>query len=608
MNLITISLVLALLACCYAQLEPTFKCESEPYRMSVFASSYYERSTRYKCTFDRINSPEDLAKAQQRAQSPITNSRVTTIIFTNSSLSQLPDKMFAQFSMIKTLDASRLVLNEISTSAFFGVNAFESIDFSNNQLKKLKDRTFATMQIKNLDLSMNLLETIEDKAFITADIEKLNLSFNKLKSIKFLNSFTYFNLVEMNNNYLESFDAIEVKKDGWTSRRTIFEDEVSPKIFLQNNKLKTFDCSSSIKISSITLDGNPTLSELSLNECALETVDVSNCGNLVKVAINDNLLSFTGKNVGFDRVNITGGNSLTTLSLANSTLREGTLEDIMLMENLTFLDLSYIDIGPLNISTFSKLKSLQFLYLKATKISDIQFGTFSHQHSVKIFDISDNNLGDFDMNMIFSMNSLLSLDLSGNNLRTLENVEAAHFTFTLLQKIDLSNNRWTCSYLLKLIKIFRIYKVALTRSNVEETKNNIHGIGCYHSEGEDDVIEPLSETGVNITDVREKMNEMIGEVSKNSQFRANVETRLRLLENNKVIEASVSALKSEAAASKIEVKNSVLLELTLWVLCVCFTVFIAMKVYVFVKYNFFARTQPMRSASERHLSMTVDDF
>lgn len=599
--------MLALFACCSAQVEPSLKCEAEPYRMSVFASSYYERSARYKCTFDRVKSTEDLAKAQ-RTSSLLAGNRVTTIIFINSNLSQLPDKMFAQFPYVKTFDASRLVLNEISTTTFFGVNGFDSIDFSNNNLKTLKDRTFATMQIKNLDLSMNQIETIEDKAFITADVEKLNLSFNKLKSIKFLNSFTYFNLVEMNDNQLESFDAIEVKKDGWSARRTIFEDEVYPKIFLQKNKLKTFDCTSSIKISSVTLDDNPTLNELSLNDCALETIDVSNCGSLEKVTLNDNLLSFTAKNVELNRVDLNGGKSITTLSLANASLTQASFDQIMTMENLTFLDLSYINIGILNISTFSKLKSLQFLYLKATQISGIQFGTFSHQHSVKIFDISDNNLGDFDMNMIFSMNSLLSLDLSGNNLKTLENVEAAHFTFTLLQKIDLSKNEWTCNYLLKLIKIFRIYKVALTRSNLEESGTNIHGIGCIHTEGEDDVIELLSDTGANITDVREKMNEMITEVTKNSQFRASVEARLRLLENNKVIAASVSALKSEAAASKIEVKNSVLLELTLWVLCICFTVFIAMKVYVFAKYNFLAQKQPMRSASERHLSMTVDDF
>jgi hypothetical protein len=127
--------------------------------------------------------------------------------------------------------------------------------------------------------------------------------------------------------------------------------------------------------------------------------------------------------------------SLTTVSFENSSLSTDILDQVMKLENITYLDLSHNNIGPLNVSTFAKLKNLQALFLKDTNISQIVFGTFSHQNQLKTFDISDNNLGYFDMNMIFSMSSLLSLDISGNDLQTLDNVETSHYMFTLLAKI-----------------------------------------------------------------------------------------------------------------------------------------------------------------------------
>lgn len=590
------------------QQEATYKCVAETTFRVFGVASYYDRSAKYTCSFENVKSAADMAKVNSNA-SVLTSQRTISIIFVNSSLSQLPEKMFAAYPNIKVLDASRLVVDEIHPSAFFDVKFWDSIDISNNNLKTLAARTFASMQIKSLDLSQNLIASIDEKAFLNAEIEKINLSFNQLKSITFLNSFAYFNLVLMPNNSLENFEKLEVKKDGWLSRRGIFNDDPEyPKFYLQNNNFKKIDCSSSIRINSLALEENPKLTEVSLNQCAVDEIDVSNCTNLKKVSFNDNLLGFTAKNVNLIDVDMTEAKSLTSLSLANAMLSKATFENILKMENLTLLDLSYTPIGPLNISTFAKLKALQFLNLKATNISNIQFGTFSHQHSVKQLDISDNHLGYFDMNMIFSMNSLLSLDLSGNDLTSLENFESAHFTFTLLQKIDLSNNKWPCQYLMRLIKVFRVYKVALTRSYLEENGANVHGIGCVHTDGDEALLDPLPPGSSNLTEIRDKMNQLIEEVSKNKN---NVDFKLRQLESkldDKLSTASkFEALQSEKPSSMV-VKNSTLLESSMIIVCLCFAAFIAMKAYVFVKDNFFRRPRHIRTDSHRTLSMNVDEF
>jgi len=204
---------------------------------------------------------------------------------------------------------------------------------------------------------------------------------------------------------------------------------------------------------------------------------------------------------------------------------------------------------------------------------------------------------------------LLTLNLAGNDLKTLENVESAHFTFTLLQKIDLSNNKWSCKYLLSLIKIFRVYKVVMTLENVEEGGTNIHGVKCEHFEGEDDLIEPLSQSGSNLTEIRDKMNELIGEVSKNTQFKNSIEARLSRVEgriDNQVMTSS--ALQSEKSSQVIEVKNSSLLETVLVLSGICLLVVILFKCVVYIKQNFLGQPKKMRAASERHLAMCVDDF
>lgn len=603
-------LILTLFVVGSHQQEPTLRCELDSlFRITAFSSSYYDRSSKYRCTFQSIKSIDDFKNAQTRNLS-LNALRVSALIFQNSSLSQLPDKMFASFSNTKTLDLSRLGLDDVASSAFFNLMP-EQIDLSNNKLTKLNQRTFSNMQIKLLDLGTNLIEAIDDSAFTNADIQKLVLSFNRLKSIKFLSFFKFFNVLELNDNLIQTFDKIEAKQDGWSSRLSGWVNSEYPKIYLQKNQLTKISCESSIQINTLNLEENPLLTEVVLNDCLIDQLDVSDCDNLQRLSLNDNLEGLTAKNVKLTDFGSTSMKSLTSLSLANSTLAPNVFEKIMKMENLTLLDLSGVPIGPLNVSTFAKLKSLQFLYLKATNISNIQFGTFSHQHVVKIFDISDNLLGNFDMNMIFSMSSLLSLDLSGNELHSLDNVESAHFTFTLLQKIDLSNNEWSCSYLMKLIKIFRIYKVSMSRSNLEEIAPNIHGVACIHIVGEDDIIGQLSPENSNVTDLRDKMNEMIAEITKNSQFRISVDSRLSQLESrldNQIQTSATSAAVRSEKPQDIEVRNGALLEIALTIVCIICSIYVAIKVFTHVKRNFLSRPRTNRSNSEHTLTMSVDDY
>ena len=128
-----------------------------------------------------------------------------------------------------------------------------------------------------------------------------------------------------------------------------------------------------------------------------------------------------------------------------------------------------------------------------------------------------------------------------------------------------------------------------------------------HVEGQDDIVSPL-EISSNVTDIREKMNEIIEEMGKNTQFRANTDSRMKQMEmridNQLNSVAASAALRSDKET--VEVQNSTLLESALIIVCICFTIFMALKTVDYAKRNFLGRPRPMRAASENTLSMNVD--
>jgi Leucine-rich repeat (LRR) protein len=123
------------------------------------------------------------------------------------------------------------------------------------------------------------------------------------------------------------------------------------------------------------------------------------------------------------------------------------------------LDLTNNYLGPLNISTFSKLTNLNVLNLKATNISNIQLGTFSHQHSLKILKTSDNFLDQLDLHWFAALDNLREFYVSGNKLRKIENLSQINVIFPDLKKISISNNDFDCSDLVEIVKLMRLSEI-----------------------------------------------------------------------------------------------------------------------------------------------------
>lgn len=583
------------------QQDPSANCVQDTSPVLGFFYPNQYRTSRLKCTFSNIATVDQMNKAL--VAKSVNTVNVVAIAFNQSNLASLPERLFSTYANLRSIDGSNLRLTDISSNVFSGTKTLESLTLSFNNLTALSSKVFGTMKLKLLDLSYNLINSIDENAFLGSEIDKIDLSFNKLKTTKFINGFKLFNYMQLNDNEIEKFDSIEIVNGGWGVQREIYILPQNPSINVQNNKIRTFECSSTIKFTLIDLTNNRQLSDVKLNNCEITRLDVSECGSLKSIKLTDNLSGFTAKNVKFEQIDFSEKTSLESLTLVNNSLSADVIASISKLENLTYLELNYNYVGPLNISTFAKLKKLQTLKLKATKISNINFGTFSHQNNIREFDISDNDLGSFDMNMIYTMNSLVYLDISGNSLTELANLDTAHLTFSILEKIDLTNNKWSCVYLMRLIKIMKTYRVVLVHSSIEEHQSNINGVYCVHVEGEDDIA-PLTPENSNFTEFREKLNEVIGGLAK---VRDSVATLEKRVESQANATPQRSSLTSEKVLSgEFEVKNSPLLDFTLLIACACFSIFISLQIYAVFKRNFLSRPRPMRGISEHTLSMNDD--
>lgn len=539
-----------------------------------------------QCSYENVNSLEDIMTADASSTSYLRNLKIIAVAFSNSRVSQFSEKLFQREDVIRRLVASNIRVEEIGSNTFQAMFSWDTIDFSNNNIKKLDEGTFTNVDVTDLDLSNNQIKRIEVKAFMNATILSLNLSLNQLSSLEFLDSFRFFKTIHLNENLYETFN-LEMKKDFWNPYEKTLQtyyrgNEAQHQNFhLENNKFDKFNCRSNTKIESIILKNNPTLTDVALDQCEVDLIDISGCKKFKKFSFNDKLSVFTAKNVNLEQVNFSEIKSLKKIAISNSSVGQTTVNDVLKMENLNSLDLSYVKIGLVNTSTFAKLKSLEYFFLKATNISNISVTTFSHLRRLRELDISDNHLGVFDGDII-STTYIRSLDISGNDLTMIENLESGHSAnLRSLHNIDLSGNKWPCSYLMQLLKFLISNDITLTTSNLEEEGPNIRGVACFNVESKDDLKEPMT--------------------------RSEITKKIKQLESKESATATLDD-KSKHFLVTVQMNNSALLENSASLACLCCTVLITMKIYVFVRKHFLKRPKQMRATSERNLAMSFEDF
>ncbi len=387
-----------------------------------------------------------------------------SVWFGNSSFEEIPDGLVR----------SKLLSINVS---FAGLLRVKPEDFSNGQ------------NLKELDLSHNQLKVLENKLFSNlTGLIKLDASFNQINFIHpeaFKNCCKFLTVLELQHNKIQKIDS---------------------EIF----KLLQSDLN----------DGH-------YRFIYNQYVDIS-YNEFTELEISKNVEYLNVANNQIKQLSLEAGSLMWSLNLSGNCLENLRENDLFDVESLVELDLCNNYLGPLNISTFSKLTKLEVLNFKGTNISNFQLGTFSHQHSLKNLNISDNFLGQLDLHWFLSLDRLEEFYLSGNKLRKIENLSQIKTIFPDLEKISITNNYFDCSYLVEIDKFMEWSSIEAVHYDAPPVRHetNVKGIRCVgnvpsksSAENEDKF---LAGNDTSINGLKEMLDYRFDRMAKMTEIKENV--------------------------------------------------------------------------------------
>lgn len=402
---------------------------------------------------------------------------IEVLKFTESKMPCIPENLFYRMSNLREFDISFTGVELLHRNEFENANNLIFFTSIHNKIASLTPSVFRNApNISVIDLSHNLIEELKENSFIGSErISRLHFSHNRIKNIAWNAFATLFQMdtIDLSHNLLESIDP------------KLFADSgLLQTINLNNNRLMRFECAifgSLVYLVNINLSENR-LQQFNSSCLNQNRLDINISGNNMSQITLFDASVFNAANNRINEViipeNVTfsmrelnlGGNNITSFHQIFD--RFATLE---------YLDLSNSKIGPLNITTFSKLRGLKKLYLRNCSLSNITFGTFSSQKDLLTLDISYNNLNRINFNVFIPyLQHLTELYIDGNNLTELNGLSREMFVD--LTTLGLSHNRFQCSDIIRTIMDFNLAKLELT-VDINETiinQTHVNGIACEH--------------------------------------------------------------------------------------------------------------------------------
>ncbi|XP_052866295.1 toll-like receptor Tollo [Anopheles cruzii] len=402
----------------------------------------------------------------------------TKMTFLNSSMEELPKKLFDSFSTLQNVSLVDCNIKHIERYSLDRAGSLRSLDLSQNQIGELKGFVFVgASNLMTLNLTLNNISHIESTAFHSLSaLQLLFLDRNKLGT---LNAGVFSPLVALRGIYLNG-NELEVLDGGLFGSNSKLEV-----ILVQNNRLRVVDehaftvsSGATVSRSLISLQNN-SIVRLDLQHVAAQKVILSD-NLLQEIYISAHILTLLANNNQIS--NVTSDTSVAEMKLQVLGLRNNSitsLDSVGRLSSLSTLDLSYNNVGALRLDSFGLLKKLKVLSLERTSISNLQHGTFAQQEALEWLDLSYNNLDSLDMDILTSSTQLQTLYIDGNRLRSIQHEEMKK-NFPKLTLLGLTDNRWNCTYLTKLVRYCNGNSIVVAKtSEALRNQTNVKGIYCY---------------------------------------------------------------------------------------------------------------------------------
>lgn len=357
---------------------------------------------------------------------------------------------------LRNLNLANCSLTDISPKFFVNISNLNTLDLSENPLKKIKRATFKPLRnLKHLILNRCDLTHVFKHAFFRLEA----LTTLELAQNKFASNVDWTLVLRP----LYRLDYLDMSRAG-----------VAPL------EIDTFD--NKILLRSLVLAGNK-LSGLNLaitlgeNLINLEFLDLSNCGlkdplpgnafsratKLHTLILSGNRLS--SKNLGANLAPLTrlvklslrgcGLNNLTTNTFKQLTnlkeldisrnpliMNNGSLKFLSTLKSLEYLDISYSCLVNISAKTFSKMSNLKTLILSGNKLHSLERGLFQKLSGLQVLEM--NNCGLTSLNNIIFFNdfpyypNLAELRIARNPIRIPNDGSIFPFNMSNLNRLDMS--------------------------------------------------------------------------------------------------------------------------------------------------------------------------
>ncbi|XP_058064814.1 toll-like receptor Tollo, partial [Anopheles bellator] len=406
-----------------------------------------------------------------------TSNYLEKVTFLNSSMEEVPKKLFDTYGKLKNVSLVDCNIKHIARYSFDRASSLRRLDLSQNQMSELKSFVFdGASTLITLNLTLNKISHIESAAFHSLNV--LRLLFLERNKLRTLNAEVFSPLEALRGIYLDG-NELEVLDGGLFGSNLNLEV-----ILLQNNRLRVVDDHA------FTVSSGAAVSRslISLQNNSIERINLQHV-NATKVILSDNLLQEIYISVHIHIVlannnqisNVTSDPvtemKLQVLDLGKNSITS--LDSVGKLSSLSTLDLSYNNLGALRLESFELLKKLKELSLERTSISNLQHGTFAQQEALEWLDLSYNNLNNLDMDILTSSTQLQTLYIDGNRLRSIQHDEMKK-NFPKLVVLGITDNRWNCTYLTKLVRYCNSNSIELAKhSGAVSNQTNVKGIYCY---------------------------------------------------------------------------------------------------------------------------------
>ncbi|XP_008201327.1 insulin-like growth factor-binding protein complex acid labile subunit [Tribolium castaneum] len=400
--------------------------------------------------------------------------RLRVLFLQNNLIAELPPDLFRdQNYWLRVVDLSFNKLLTVKKQLLFDLTDLYTIYLNNNRINHLESDVFNTKKLKHIHIDNNELQSLTNLT-LPNTVELLNVSHNLIKSMSF-SKYVVISLLDLSANGLASANGLKL------------ENATIKQLNLDQNNFGTY----------------PSVNQTAFfsNLIALETLSLSN-NNLQQLSRN----SFT-HNQHLTKLNLTGNslrngdflNFLPNLQYLNVSFNNfDSNTNLSVLISLKNLDFSFNSLDQIRYNFLGGLKFLQTLNLSHNKISKISIGCFRDLQMLYILDLSNNEISSLELGVFGGLTRLSELDLSHNGLIQLNegtfhnfkylhvlNLRKTGLSYTVVENImshfpgliniDLAENNWSCTLLIKFVKKHASVRLLGGR---DYNTANVHGVAC----------------------------------------------------------------------------------------------------------------------------------